>query len=164
MHPRTADIDTLVTRLLAAEIEFIVIGGAAGMLHGSPLFTVDFDLVHRRTADNVDRIVRFLSGIGAHFRGQLNGRIIAPNDSHLSGKGQILLSTSLGPVDFLGTIHDGRGYDELEARSVTRDWDGRPLRLLDLPTLIEVKTAAGREKDKLAIPHLVALMERKGLG
>jgi hypothetical protein len=34
------------------------------------------------------------------------------------------------------------------------------LQILDLPTLIEVKTAAGRARDRIAVPLLLALLDR----
>jgi hypothetical protein len=50
-HPIQADLDALIQALLAARIEFIVVGGAAAVLHGAPITTQDLDIVHRRTAD-----------------------------------------------------------------------------------------------------------------
>jgi hypothetical protein len=43
------------------------------------------------------------------------------------------------------------------------DDDGLVLRVLDLPTLIEVKAAANRAKDRLVLPLLLALLaEQQG--
>ena len=43
--------------------------------------------------------------------------------------------------------------------------EGRQLRVLDLPTLIRVKTKAGRPKDRVMLPVLIAtLQEREKLG
>jgi hypothetical protein len=102
-----------------------------------------------------------LSELGAFFRTDLSGRRIAPGADHLRGHGQVLLTTALGPVDFLCELHDGRGYEDLLPQTVMLDADGRNLRVLDLPTLIEVKTAAGRPKDKIVVAELVALLDRQ---
>jgi hypothetical protein len=51
-HPAQADLDALIQALLAANIEFIVVGGAAAVLHGAPITTQDLDIVRRRTAEN----------------------------------------------------------------------------------------------------------------
>lgn len=73
------------------------------------------------------------------------------------------LDTSLGPFDPMAKLHDGRGYDELLSHSDTIDAEGLVLRILDLPTLIEVKVAANRAKDRLMLPVLLALLaERQG--
>lgn len=39
--------------------------------------------------------------------------------------------------------------------------DGRELRVLDLPTLIAVKTKAGRAKDRIVLPILIATLEER---
>jgi hypothetical protein len=36
-----------------------------------------------------------------------------------------------------------------------------PVRVVDLPTLIELKTKAGRPKDRLTVPILVATLEER---
>ena len=40
--------------------------------------------------------------------------------------------------------------------------EGRLLRVLDLPTLLTVKTKAGRPKDRLVLPILIAILEERG--
>jgi hypothetical protein len=48
-HPRVADAEALVIELTKAGVEFIVVGGAAALLHGAPIASQDLDIVHRRT-------------------------------------------------------------------------------------------------------------------
>lgn len=164
MHPRVVDPRALLSALIEARVDFIVVGGAAAALHGSPLMTVDFDLVHGRSDENVSRLGALLGSLEARFRHDLAGRVIAPSQAHLVGPGQLLLSTTLGPLDCLGQLHDGRGYDDLVPHSVVIATPMGPVRVLDLPTLIQIKQAAGREKDRLALPHLLELLQRKGRG
>ena len=163
-HPTVADAAALTARLLDAEIAFILVGGAAAISHGSPTNTRDYDIVHSRAPENVERLMTVLASLDASFRGQLDGRRIEPNASHLTGRGQILLSTTLGPLDLLCQLHDGRGFDELIQHSIGFDASGQELRVLDLPTLIEVKTAAGRPKDKLVVAELLAILDRQTSG
>jgi hypothetical protein len=63
-----ADLTTLLERLLASEVEFVLVGGLAAVVQGAPVTTFDADIVHQRTEDNVDRLVAFLTGIGARDR------------------------------------------------------------------------------------------------
>jgi predicted nucleotidyltransferase len=160
-HPAVAEIDALTSLLLEREVDFILIGGAAAMVHGSPTGTQDYDIVHSRAPANVERLIAILvNELDAYFRSDLSGRRLVPTASHLAGKGQILLTTRLGPFDLPGTLHDGRGYDELLPHTTAVDFDGRPLRVLDLATLIEVKTAAGRPKDKVVVADVMPILER----
>ncbi len=160
-HPAVADIGALTRLLLERGIEFILVGGAAAVAHGAPISTRDYDVVHARNSGNVARLVALASEVDAYFRTDLSGRRIVPMASHFAGHGQLLLTTTLGPIDFLCELHDGRGFEELLPNSIVFDAEGRGLRVLDLPTLIEVKTAAGRPKDKLAVAELLALLDRK---
>ena len=77
------------------------------------------------------------------------------------GRGRISFPRRWGPLDLLGALHDGRGYDELlPFTEVLRDGT-LEIRVLDLNALIEVKAEAGRAKDKLLLPILLALRNRK---
>lgn len=152
-HPARADLDALVQALLGANVEFIVVGGAAAVLHGAPITTQDLDIVHRRTPDNVRRLLDVLGTLDATFR----GRDIRPSAELLSGTGQLNLSTALGPLDPLCALHDGRGYDELLPHSQVLTDGSSEIRVLDLETLISVKAGTGRARDKLVLPILIAL-------
>ena len=71
----------------------------------------------------------------------------------------MLLSTSLGPLDCLGTLADGMGFEELVSRSESFTDEGAEFQVIDLSTLIDIKTKTGRSKDRLMLPVLVALAE-----
>lgn len=71
------------------------------------------------------------------------------------------LSTSLGPIDPLCELDAGQGYDELLAHSQLMSDGERVLRVLDLPTLIAVRTKAGRPKDRVMLPILIATLQER---
>jgi hypothetical protein len=158
MHPRDADLDALLLALADAGVEFIVVGGAAAVLHGAPTATQDLDIVHRRTPENIDRLLALLERLDAYFR-EPGQRQLRPAREHLAGQGQLNLSTTLGPIDPLCRLHDGRGYDELAPHTTLFEDGTMCLRVLDLDTLIEVKSGTGRAKDQLLVPVLLALRE-----
>src|SRR5262245_43757154 len=139
-HPKEADIPALLEKLCDAGVEFIVVGGAAAVLQGAPITTNDLDIVHRRTPENVARLRGVMLQLDAIMRYDFAQRGLRPTVAMLTGKGQINLSTSLGPIDPLCEIDGGRGYDELLAHTESLIDEGRQLRVLDLPTLIAVKT------------------------
>lgn len=157
-HPKEADLEALLDALRTSGVEFIVVGGAAAVLHGAPTTTQDLDIVHRQTPENIARLMSVLETLDAYVR-EPGDRRLVPTASMLEGRGQLNLTTSLGPLDPLGVLHDGRGYDELVARSVVMEDGSLRLRVLDLDTLIEIKSATGRAKDKLLVPILLALRD-----
>jgi len=148
-----------ILRLLAEnDVEFIVVGMAAGILHGAPVTTVDLDLVHRRGRENVARLLRVLSELDATYRHDPRG--LRPTESHLVGPGHQLLATRLGDLDCLGTIDQDRGYEELLGETVPMSLaGGLGIRVLSLPALIEAKERAGRPKDRAALPVLKATLD-----
>ena len=149
----------LLDALLAGQVEFVIIGGLAAVLHGAPVTTADIDIVHRKTPDNIRRMLDVLLPLHARFRA--DPRNLPPTASALGGQGHVLLDSDLGPIDALCEIGPGQDYDWLLPRSDTLTRGDRSVRVVDLPTLIALKVAAGRLKDRLTIPILVATLEER---
>jgi len=160
-HPKVTDLPALLAALCDAGIEFIIVGGAAAVIQGAPITTVDLDIVHRKTPENVRRLLELLLQLDATMRYDFSNRGLRPTAEMLSGSGQINLSTVLGPIDPLCQLGEGQGYDELLPHSPAVVDEGRLLRVLDLPTLIAVKTKAGRPKDRLVLPILIATLQER---
>ncbi len=148
-----------ILRLLAAsEVEFIVVGMTAGILQGAPLTTVDLDVVHRRSPENVARLLQVLATLEAVYRH--DPRNLRPQESHLLGSGHQLLTTTHGDLDCLGAIGEGLGYEELRGRTTEMNLSGGLIiRVLTLAALIEAKERAGRPKDLAALPVLRATLD-----
>ena len=159
-HPRHADLDALIVALTEAGVEFVVVGGAAAVLHGAPVTTVDLDVVHRRTPENVERLLAVLAALEGTYRAPTSPGL-RPTAELLLGRGQNLLSTKLGPLDLLCVLHDQRGYEELLPRTEVMTDERATIRVLDLDSLIELKAEMNRAKDRLALPILLALRARK---
>jgi hypothetical protein len=159
-HPPTADLEQLLRELHAAGVEFIVVGGAAAVIHGAPVTTQDLDIVPRLDGEHQQRLLTLLAKLDTRFRPVPPGRDIAPGPEHFVNRGQLNLITSLGPLDVLCRLHDARGYEELvpHSREIV-DGDLR-VRVLDLDALIEIKRSTGRQRDALVIPVLIALRDR----
>lgn len=145
--------------LVGAEVEFIVVGMAAGILQGVPATTLDLDVVHRRTPENVERLLAVLRTIHAVARG--DQRRIAPGPTHLLGPGRILLETDHGDFDCLGTVDTDKSFDDLLPLSRLLAFEQAEIRVLDLPSLIEVKRRAGRPKDLALLPVLEATLDER---
>lgn len=148
-----------ILRLLARyEVEFIVVGMTAGILQGAPVTTVDLDVVHRRSPENVARLLRVLASLDAVYRH--DPRKLRPQESQLVGPGHQLLTTTHGDLDCRGAIGEGIGYEELLGQTVRMSLSGgMTVRVLSLPALIEAKERAGRPKDLAVLPVLRATLD-----
>ena len=71
------------------------------------------------------------------------------------------LTTDLGPIDLLGEIVGGGGYDALLPDCITIKVFGVACQCLGLPRLIQVKRAAGRPRDLEAVAELEAILEER---
>ena len=152
MQPTEPQYYQILIRLADAGVEAIVVGMASAVIQGVPSMTWDLDIVHRRTPDNVERLLTVLADIDAVSRA--DPRRIRPGVSHLLGPGHILLETRFGDFDCLGAIDGTRSYEDLLSSSVELDLDGRMLRVLGLGELLGIKRRAGRPKDLAAIPYI----------
>ncbi len=158
-----AELTTLLERLSAAGVEFVLVGGLAAVVQGAPLTTFDLDIVHRRTEENVDRLIAFLTSIGARYRNRPD-LPVAPKRSALVGPGHSLFMTDLGPLDALGPIEGGAGYDQLLPDTLLVPVAGRTVRVLSLSKIVSLKRASNDPKDKLRLAVLEAVLQRKGAG
>jgi hypothetical protein len=149
----------LIGALVDGRVEFIIIGGVAGQLLGSPLVTFDLDVCYSRDRANLERLTSVLKTIGATLRGapaalpfRLDAQTIRNGDS-------FAFDTTYGPFDILGTPSGTSGYEDLAAQAVSVALDGRRVLVASLDDLIRMKRAAGRIKDLLALEELGALRD-----
>lgn len=145
--------------LVRHEVEFVVVGGVAAVINGAPITTSDLDILHRRTPENVRRLVAAVTEIDATFRS--DSRKIRPNESHLLGPGHALLQTTLGVLDSLGTIETNTTYEDVLVDTFVTEVAGLSIRALTLERLIKVKEQAGRPKDLRMLPELRATLAER---
>ena len=153
----TKDSLEILRRLIGEGVEAIVVGMGAAILQGVPTTTRDLDIVHRRTPENVARLLHVLTDIDAVARH--DPRRIRPNESHLIGPGHILTETRFGDLDCLGSIDGPRTYEDIFGSSLLIDFEGQPLRVLSLRELVAIKKRAGRPKDLAAIPYIESTID-----
>ena len=149
--------------LLDARVDFIVVGMAAGQMHGSRLLTEDIDIVYKQCPANIARLASYLHEIDAHVQDLWpnEGFASAFSQDRLLAEKSLTLSSRDGELDVLHRI-DGVGeYDEVLTMSETISLGNAALRIITIDGLILSKRAANRPKDLLHIPDLECLRELK---
>ncbi len=121
------------------EVEYIVVGGVAAVIHGAPTTTFDLDTLVRLDDANAERLLRALSQLEARFRE--HHETIRPTIGDILAGG--LLMTRAGPLDVLGFIGEQQRYEDLLAVSSEFGMSIGSLRVLDLEALIAEKEAHG---------------------
>lgn len=157
------DFRAPLAALAGAGVGFVVIGGVAAVLQGAPTTTFDLHVVHSRDRERCARLHAVLQQLDACYREHLPRRL-RPREEDLNGTGHHLLMTSAGPLDLLGHVVGGRGYEDLAPRAGWLDLgSGLRVRVLDLEAVIELEEELGREKDRAQLLLLrKALEERRG--
>lgn len=152
----TADFNWLglLRRLNEHQVEFVVIGGVAASLLGSPVVTYDLDVCVPMTETNVARIFAALGDLRPRFRFRPDKMPVPQDLSRLRGIKNLNLLTDWGIIDLLGDLPNIGSFDDLQTRTSLMDVGGFVCRVLDLDTLLAAKKAAGRDKD---LPNILQL-------
>jgi hypothetical protein len=151
--PTPADLSAIIEGLIKADVKFILVGGLAAVIQGSPMTTLDVDIVHERSADNIARLFNFLTSIDAIFR-LPDDKIIPPVEKDFSNLTHGLFTTRFGPIDVLAVIEEGKAYEDLMGHTVELDFRGRKLHVLDLETLTSLKRNSQNPKHRQQLPVL----------
>jgi predicted nucleotidyltransferase len=158
----TTDFKTAVRALAEAGVDFIVVGGLAGVVHGAARLTFDVGVVYSRSPENIRRLVLALTPYHPYLRGAPPGLPFRWDAATMERGLNFTLTTDIGDIDLLGEIVGGGSFDQLLPHSRTITVFGVACRCLGLEALIQVKRAAGRAKDLEAIAELEALLEERG--
>jgi hypothetical protein len=144
------------------EVRFVVIGGLAGRLWGSPTTTTDTDVCYARDGRNLEQLAEALHELGARPRG-VHEDVPFRLDARTLANGQnFTFQTIDGPLDVLGMPAGVDGYDELIVNAAELDvGDGLIVAVCDLEDLIRMKRAAGRAKDRIELEVLSAVREQR---
>lgn len=142
-------------------VAFVLIGGVAARVHGSPSVTADVDVCYDRRKDNLERLADALRELRAKLRGVDEDVPFLLDARTLAAGSNFTFITVAGALDVLGEPAGTRGYDELVANAERVDIGGLEVLVADLDDLIRMKRAAGRPKDRIEVEILGALREER---
>ena len=142
---------------------YVLIGGLAATLHGSPLRTGDADICPASNAENLERLARALSEMQARIRAPdaPHGLPLACDARFLVGVDLLSLSTEYGDLDLAFRPAGTDGYDDLAQRTVRYELEGVVVPVADLEDVIRSKAAAGRPKDLATLATLRELLAQR---
>lgn len=154
------DLNRLLQRLCDADVDFVIVGGFAAMLHGSSLLTRDLDVCAVLTAENVEKLRQVFRELHPVHRMTTQRLSFIDNPDPGTPLNNLYLQTDLGPLDLLSSIKGVGGFDRVRESSVEVDLFGRKVRVIALGDLIRAKEALGREKDLYAAKELRAVQAK----
>lgn len=150
--------------LVAHEVNFVLIGGVAMRLHGSPRVTNDTDICYDAGA-NLDRLVSALTAMNARRITDLepDGAEITLTKAYLEGEDAFAFMTDAGQVDVIASPLGVGDFHELRNRAVVLDLDGTVVRLASIDALRDMKRARDWPVDRTDLEILVDIeQEQRG--
>jgi hypothetical protein len=155
------NLKTLLERLLAHEIDFVLIGGFAAVVHGATLVTQDVDICMAITENSVTRLREALKDLHPWHRMNPTAKLsFAEHPVVTQGTNNIYLKTDLGVLDVLSEAQPAGNFDAIKRRSVEIPLYGHRCKVISIEDLIQVKEAMSRPKDQQAAQEL-KLIQRK---
>lgn len=151
----------MLRALRSAGVDFVLIGGVAARLHGSPSLTRDVDICYSRDRGNLERLAHMLSTVHARLRGPVDDVPFLLDARTLLAGAHFTLTTDLGDLDLLALPAGVAGYDELARSAELVDLGDISVLVTTLDDLIRMKTAAGRAKDRAEVEILAALRDER---
>ena len=150
-------LNQLLLRLADAGVDFVVIGGYAGVLHGSSLVTRNLEICAVLTEANVAQLRRVLAEL--HPKHRLTPQALSFLDTPPPGTplDNLYLRTDWGTVDILSRVLGVGDFERLKRQAESFVLESKRIRLIALDDLIRAKEALGREKDLLAAKELRAI-------
>ena len=144
------------------DVKFVVLGGFATVIHGSPVPTEDIDVIPSRDMENLERLASALQEMNAAIRTsdgpvhtRIDGAFIASMPNMLN------LVTDFGDMDLVfnpaGRLvnyeqwNKGATYAQIEP--------GLVVAVAALDDIIASKSAANRVKDQRVLPYLESLRD-----
>lgn len=151
--PTGPDLGAILDGLIEAGVEFILVGGLAAVVQGAPVTTMDVDIVHKQSSENIGKLLAFLKSIDAFHR-RPDDKVIGPKEEEISGTGHALFTTRIGPLDVLAVIEQGKAYEDLLEHTVEIEFRGHTVRVLNLKMLVELKRESTDPRDRQRLPIL----------
>ena len=153
-----------ILRVLDAHgVRYVLIGGLAAVLHGASHVTTDVDVVPEDAQANLERLSAALKDLDARIRtsGEPDGIPFDHSAESLARVRVWNLQTSQGDLDITFQPSGTRGYEDLRKDVVTMDIRGIEVPVASLADVVRSKEAAGRARDRAALPALRELLSRQ---
>lgn len=155
-----SDLPRLLRRLRDADIDFVLVGGYAAVLHGSSALTRDVDVCARLTPETIERLRAAFGDLHPVHRLSMPRRSFLDEPKPGVALNHLHLHTDLGSLDLLGHITGIGDFDRVCRDAIEVEIFGFRIRVIGVADLIQAKEPLGREKDLLVAKELRVIQDR----
>lgn len=161
LPPKAPNLHALLEPLVRHGVDFVLIGGMAGISHGSNYPSFDLDVLYARDRANIARLVAALEEIGVRLRGAPADLPFPLDVKTIENGANFTFVTPHGDLDVLGHADGMPPYEDLRSASMEREVSGHSIRVASIDHLIAMKRAANRPKDKLMVEEYIAIADEQ---
>lgn len=153
----------LLEALVEQGVDFVLVGGMAGIALGSSYPTYDIDVAYARDRANLERLARALVGLRVSLRvqGEASDLPFVADARSLANGANFTFMTEFGMFDVLGDLAGVSSYEDLRRDATVHEVEGFPIRVASIGHLIAMKRAANRTKDKLMVEEYIVIADEQ---
>jgi hypothetical protein len=153
--PESFDALAIIEVLVRHQVDFVVIGGFAASLQGSPYVTYDVDVTPKMSQANYDRLSTALKELEARVRAEDTDPLPFDHDGDsLADVAMWNLTTKFGNLDISTTPSGTTGYPDIRRDALVVRVRSVEFVIASVADIVRSKNAAARNKDRLVLPVL----------
>ena len=150
----------LLSRLVRAEVDFVVVGGVAAVLHGAAYATRDLDIAAPINLENVRRLWSVVADLHPRWATVPRHPAVQESVETLATFRNFYFLTDLGRLDVLGEIPPIPSYEALKGSAIRMPLDGLTVAVISINHLLQIKESLNRPQDRLVAEQLRAIRGR----
>ena len=151
----------LLERLVEAGVDFVVVGGFAGIAHGCTFVTQDIDICCDFAPNNLLCIQKALSGLHPVHRMTPKRKKLELTKKSSGQFKNLYLDTDIGQLDCVSFIEGLGDYSQVKRASEPVKMRNTQICVLSIDALIKAKKAMNRPRDRHAVLQLEAIKKLK---
>lgn len=155
------DLNHLLKTLFENELDFLIVGGFAAVVHGSSHVTKGLDITMLLTKENIEKLRGALKDLEPKHRLNPSHKpSFLDEPKGIDGLQKIYLETTSGILDVVTLDESVGNFNELKERAVTVKLFGYDCKVLSLDDLILVKRKMRRPKDLIVLEELLGIKKQ----
>ena len=154
------NLKNLLILLIENKIDFVLIGGFAGVVHGASLVTQDIDICTALTKENIEKLRIILKPYYPKHRMTAKKLLFENYPKNLDGVNNLYFDTKLGQLDILSSVVGVGSFNVVKKNSIEISLYGSKCRVISIKDLIKSKKCMNRNKDKTILEELEFILSK----
>lgn len=148
------NLNLLLKILNENNLDFVIVGGFAAIVHGASQVTKDLDICVALSESDVKQLRVALEKLHPKHRMTPQKLSFLEHPQQISSLKNLYLQTDLGIIDILGQITGVGDFAKVAQNAITIELMGFPCKVISLDDLIQAKKAMGSPKDLQTVAEL----------